>query len=149
MSKKEKQDACLPRSYVAMLAEAKRVSWPEQFMSDLTTHDLAAARKRAADIPVFWVLMKGGTFACEISVSRIDAKHYVWDAPAWFPKTFGDDFRFYVWDGIALVSYGPDPYRMSEVLRELAQARKDREHLELVRASNEACDRELQEVISQ
>ena len=117
------------QAYAAMQAEADRLSWPERFATDLTTHDRDALARVGDRLPLFWVLRRDGTFLCEISTDPIDgAGHFVWNAPAWFPRTFGPNgFRFYVWDGVALKDLGQDVDAAEATLRELAHERRERE----------------------
>lgn len=113
-------------AYRAMAEEASRVRWPEQFATDLCTHDRAFLEGKDGR-PFFWVLRRDGTFLCEVTTECIDgAGHFVWHAPQWFPRTFAPDtYRFYLWDGAYLRPLPADPGEASASLRELAFARAE------------------------
>lgn len=118
------------RAYAAMHAEATRHKWPEHFATDLTVHDRGSLARVGDAVPLFWVLRRDGTFLAEISTDPIDgAGHFVWHAPAWFPRTFGaDGFRFYVWDGATLRDLGTDVPTAEATLREMAHDRREEAH---------------------
>jgi hypothetical protein len=90
--------------YQALLAEARRVGWPERFETDLTIHDRAALAARDPALPFAWVLNRGATYLAFPGASPVDgAGHYAHDMPAICARAFGAvDCRWYWWDGIAL-----------------------------------------------
>lgn len=92
------------RHYEALLAEADRVGWPEQFRTDLTVHDRTFLASRDPALPFAWVLGRGATYLVYPGRRPIDgAGHRAEDMPACCAHSFGrENCRWYWWDGRAL-----------------------------------------------
>lgn len=111
--------------YDALVAEAKRVGWPTNYRRDLFVHDRNALARIPANVPLVWMLRESGTHlwpATETAIGRSGHQdEYAWNMPYSVERAFGDEVRFYTWDGERL-----HEHRTAETCaaaaRDLAQA---------------------------
>jgi hypothetical protein len=104
------------RHYKALVATSKKVGWPKNYGTDLTTHDKKALTYRLPDLPFGWILRESGTYMVfpeqTVSVTsdrNAPPSHWV----SSMRKNYEDidaHYKFYVWDGLALIHKTPDTW---------------------------------------
>jgi hypothetical protein len=104
------------RHYKALVAMSKKVGWPTAYHADLTTHDKKSLTFRMPDLPFGWILRESGTYMIfpeqTVSVTsdrNAPPSHWV----SSMRKNYDDinaHYKFYVWDGLALVHKTPESW---------------------------------------
>jgi hypothetical protein len=110
---------CTPAPhYEALLAEAARVGWPQEYRRDVLVHDRNHCARLDPATPFVWVLRTMGSHLFPIGV-RDGVGHGAAHFAVSCPETFGTErCRVYTWDGSRLTEHRT-PERAAEVAGEL------------------------------